>query len=74
MTAMTTALASERRRVIETGRETAKRHSQNYVTERERRLARSILERQTNGFLVTPAQFDYVANIQAVLRRRGEVL
>lgn len=59
-------------RTIETVRDTAKRHSQNYVTERERRYLREIEKRQADGILVTPAQLDYAASIRAVLARRGE--
>ncbi|HSC56987.1 MAG TPA: hypothetical protein VLC51_07265 [Nitrospira sp.] len=58
--------------VAETEKDTAKRHSQNYVTERERRIAREISNRLAAGYIVTPAQIDFMANVSAVMARRGE--
>lgn len=55
---------------IENDRERLKRWRSGYVTERERRLVVELRERAARNISLSPAQADWLAEIQTIAPRR----
>ena len=60
--------------VLETHPQRDKRWFKNrYVTQMERAFYHTLVARQTSGSPITQSQLDFVANIGAILKHRGEI-